>query len=352
MEDAKKVELVPVAVPVAMPVAMPVAVPIATAVLPIQHPRAPHERDAQWMFFAAGLPRKWHVPPFLASLCNGVGAFSLLWNPNYYILQPAFWSAHIMIMVPTYLYLWRCKSSVYQHNGIAISRSARWITLVFYGLYMAYWAFFCYLELSAHPEDPWYDQIGNVFMSFVWYIFFAASSAVYYYTTTLLLQRTAALKLRIHTITSNTTKSDFFAIYDAELEENRRVANRWNLVIFLAILILTINLPADFLSIWVNGTYVTVPGLIIKSAGLIWYLLAICKLNYMETYIQNYLHKHHVLQDDIEELMRYMEVRRVGLNFFGLRITYELLTKIAMIAFNVVLPTLYGLISNNILKLS
>jgi hypothetical protein len=334
--NAQKVECVPLAIPVPLP--------------PQPQPAA-HERYAQRMFFAAWLPRTWRIPPLLAFLSTGIGAFSLLWNPNYYILQPVFWSAHIMIMVPTYLYIWRIKPNVYAHTGIPISRGYRWTTATFYGLFMAYWAYFCYLELSAHPEDPWYDQIGNAFMSIVWYIFFATASAIYYYTTTLLLQRTVAIKNRVHAITPNTTKDEFFVLYESEFEKNRRIANQWNIVIFLAILILIINIPADLLGILINKTFVALPGIVMKTAGLIWYLLAICKLNYMETYIQNYLHKHHLLQADIEEIARYMEVRRIGLNFFGLRITYELLTKIAMIGFNVILPTLYGLVSNNILKL-
>ncbi len=331
----------------------PVVVPLAIApTAPTAPTLAAHERDAQRMFFAACLPRTWRIPPTIAALSTAVGAFSLLWNPNYYILQPAFWSAHIMIMVPTYLYIWRyLKRSIYTHTGVAIPKTTRGITLGFYWAYMAYWAYFCYMELSAHPEDRWYEQVGNVFMSFVWYIFFAMSSAVYYYTTTLLVQRTVILKTHIHALTSNTSKDAFFTWYEAEFEANRRIANQWNLVIFLAILILTINLPADLLGILVNRTFVALPGLIMKSAGLVWYLLAICKLNYMETYIQNYLHKRHVLQGDIDEIMRYMEVRRVGLNFFGLRINYEILTKVAVIGLNVLVPILYGLFSTHILKL-
>lgn len=325
---------------------IPVAVPVATTVLP-----AVHERDSQRMFLAAFLTRRWRLPPLIALLATGVGAFSLLWNPNYYIIQPAFWSAHIMIMVPTYAYLWRIKSAVFQHTGIQIPRLYRWITLVFYWLYMAYWAYFCYLVLSAHPEDLWYEQIGNAFMSVVWYIFFAASSGVYYYTATLLLQRTVAIKNHVHTLTTNVSKEAFFVFYETEFEVNRRIANKWNIILFLAILILTINIPADVLGILMNQSSDALPGVIIKSAGLIWYLLCICKINYMETYIQNYLHKHHMLQADIEEIARYMEVRRIGLNFFGLRITYELLTKIAVIGMNVILPILYGLFSTHILKI-
>ncbi len=314
--------------------------------------RAPHERDIRWMLYAGGLAPKSRIVPTIAFLSTGVGAFSLLWNPTYYLLQPVFWSAHIMMMVPAFLYLWRKRQLLHAYVGIPIQPSYRWITLIFYGFYMLYWAYFSYLEISERHADPWYKQIGHVFMSFVWYIFFAASSAIYYYTATLLLQRTAALKQHVHAITEQTTKEAFFTAYEAEYEANRRIANSWNLIILLVILVLTLNLPADLLGILVNGKFITIPGLIIKSMGLVWYLLTICKLNYMETYVLNYLQKHHILQDSYEEITRYMEVRRLGLNFFGLRITYELLMKVAILGLNVVLPILYGLFSEHILHLN
>lgn len=314
--------------------------------------RAPHERDIYWMFRFAGLPPKNHVIPTIAVLSTGVGAFSLLWNPNYYIFQPVFWSVHTMILIPAFLYLWRNRQTLYTVVGIPVSKAHRWITMAFYGLFMAYWAYFCWVAMMEHRADPWPLQIGHAFMGYVWYIFFSVSSAVYYYTVTLLFQRSAVIKDRVHALTQATTKQAFFTIYETEYETNRRIANTWNLILLLVILVLTLNIPADLLGILVNGKYVVIPGLIIKSAGLIWYLLGICKLNYMETYILNYLHKHHLLQDEHEEIIRYMEVRRLGLNFFGLRITYELIMKVAMLGLNVALPVLYGLFSEQILKLN
>jgi hypothetical protein len=303
------------------------------------------------MFCAAGLPPRSSIVPTLACLTMGIGSFSLLWNPEYYIFQPAFWSAHTMIMVPAFLYLWRIRNKFHTYTGIPIKKIHRFVTLTFYILFIIYWAYFCGFALYEHRADPWHLQIGHVFMGFVWYIFFSVSSAVYYYTATLILQRAAALKTHILALNNSVTNDVFFATYEEEFEKNRQIANSWNLILLLVILILTLNIPADLLAILVNKQFITIPGLIMKSAALVWYLLCICKLNYMETFIHNYLQKHHLLQDNHEEIMRYMEVRRLGLNFFGLRITYGLLMKTAMIGLNVILPTLYGLFSNNILKL-
>lgn len=313
--------------------------------------RAPHERDSLWMFRFAFLPMHNRLLPLIAILSMGVGAFSLLWNPDYYIFQPVFWSAHTMIMVPAFLYLWRIRVTFRNFIGVPIRPSYRWITMIFYGLFMAYWAYFCWVALDEHKSDGLVMQIGHAFMSYVWYIFFSVSSVVYYYTATLLLQRVVSIKKHIVDLSSQTTKEHFFAFYDDEFEKNRQIANNWNIIILLVILILTLNIPADLLGILVNNKLVVIPGLIMKSAGLAWYLLCICKLNYMEQYILNHLHRHHILQDDYDEITRYMEVRRLGLNFFGLRITYNLIMKLAMIGLNVIVPILYGLFSNHILKI-
>jgi hypothetical protein len=345
-------ESIPVAIVVpAAATAGAAAPPAAPAVPTTALHLASHERDAQRMFRLAFLPPRQQFVPLVAFLSTAVGAFSLLWNPNYYILQPVFWSSHIMLMTPAFLYIWRKRAILYESVGIPIRPAYRGITLAFYAIFMIYWAYFSFLELYERIGDPWYKQIGHVFMSFVWYIFFAVSSAIYYYTATLLLQRGETLKAHIYTITHATTKDIFFQTYDEEYEKNRRIGNTWNIIIFLVILVLTLNIPADLLGVLVNKKFIVIPGLIMKSLGLVWYLLCICKLNYMETFVINYLHKHHLFQEDYDELMRYMEVRRLGLNFFGVRITYELLTKIGIIALNVILPTLYGLFSNHILQI-
>lgn len=313
--------------------------------------RAPHERDVLWMFRLSFLPMRNKILPLLAVLSANIGAFSLLWNPDYYIFQPAFWSAHIMILVPAFLYLWRIRVTFRNFYGIAIRPSYRWITMTFCGLFMAYWAYFCWIALYEHRTDAWPMQIAHIFMGYVWYIFFAISSSVYYYTSTLLLQRVVCIKRNISDLTIDTSKERFFYFYDKEFEQNRQIGNNLNIIILLVILVLTLNIPADLLAILVNKKLVVIPGLVMKSAGLIWYLLCICKLNHMETYILNHLHKHHILQDDYDEIIRYMEVRRLGLNFFGLRITYSLLMKVSMLGLNIVMPILYGLFSNRILNI-
>ncbi len=314
--------------------------------------KAIQERDIYWMMHAGCLPRKGRILPILATAWIGVGATSLVWNPTYYVLQKEFWSAHIMLLLPTYLYLCSKRKDLYTTYGKNIRQSHRLITLAFYTLFMIYWAYFAYLELYNNREDPWPEQIGNVFITVTWYIFFAVASAVYYQTATQLLQRAEIVKDHIQTLTKYTTKEDFFKVYETEYEMIRAFGNTWNRIIMLVMFILIINLPADALSIFVKQAWFVLPGLIMKSLGLLWYLWCICKLNYMEKYLQNYIQKHHILQDSYDEITRYMEVRPLFLNFFGLRITFELLMKVLFIGLNLLLPTLYGLISNHIIVLT
>lgn len=134
-------------------------------------------------------------------------------------------------------------------------------------------------------------------------------------------------------------------------ETNRRVANVWNRIIFMSLAVLSLNIPADLLAVFVRGAYFVIVGAVVKIIGIFWYLWCICKLNHMEEYLMAHLHRHHLLQDDFEELTRHLAVRPLGLNFFGVRITYSLVMKIALVGVNVLLPTVYGLISNNILAI-
>lgn len=314
--------------------------------------KAVFELDVHRMMRAGCLPNQGRIIPSLTIVSIGIGACSLAWNPTYYIHQKEFWSVHIMLLFPTYMYIWAQRKQFYETLGKNIQPIHRVISLVFYWLFMAYWAYFCYLELYENRLDPWPEQIGNVFMAIVWYIFFAVASALYYFTATKLLQRAEIIKEHVKTLTKYTSKEDFFHVYDHQYEALRRFGNIWNRMILLVIFVLVINLPADAMSIFVKKAWFVIPGLVMKSLGLLWYIWCICKVNYMEQYLQGHIHKHHILQDSYDEITRYMEVRPLFLNFFGLKITFELVMKILMIGLNLLLPTLYGLFSNQIISLS
>lgn len=353
-----------------------------------------HIRDVERIWVLAALPQatnrftRWVVPS-LSTAALAVACFSPLWHPNYYIHQSTFWASHMVFILPTYMYLvrrrhaWGAQGFLDTVAAIAVPSTEpkakpkdeeagehvgntgtpktanlqirplyRRITLAFYALYMAYWAYFCGFALYEHRADPWPLQIGNAYMAIAWYLFFAVASAVYFYTTILMLVRAADMKRHILALDEHTTKETFFRVYDDMYETNRRVANVWNRIIFLSLAVLSLNIPADLLAVFVRGAYFVIVGAIVKIFGIFWYLWCICKLNHMEEVLMAHLHRHHLLQDDFEELTRYLSVRPLGLNFFGVRITYSFVMKIALLGVNVLLPTVYGLISNNILAIA
>ena len=314
--------------------------------------------DSRRMFAAAGLhPYKSRLLkygiPFLVNLILGVACFSPLWYPAYYVHQTEIWTAHLVLIIPCYNYIlvqrhkW---SSVIPRDHITIQTAYRVISLVFYWLFMTYCVYFVGCMFYFNRAVAWPHQIGNVAMGLAWYLFFAISSATYYFTATMFLQRARYIKSTIKRLKgSMDLAQDLYTLYDTEFKKNRRMGRVWNRIVFIVLVVLAANIPIDAIAIYVKKAYFDIPSIIVKLFGLTWYLLTICKVNHMETYLITYLRKHHYLEENIEQIEEYIRVRPIGLNFYGLRITYDYVTKSVLLLVNLLIPTLYGLIQNHVL---
>jgi hypothetical protein len=316
------------------------------------------EIDTNRMFAIAGLHPfqnkfwKYAIPIFVNAVLV-TACFSPLWYPAYYIHQTEIWTAHLVILIPCYNYLvakrykWT-EVTFCDHNDIR--KAYRNITLTFYCLFMSYYVYFACYMIYFNREKPWPYQIGNALMALAWYFFFSISSATYYFTATTFLQKALFIKKKIKTLKlSNNLGSDFFLIYDGQFKSLRRFNNVWNRIVFIVLVVLCANIPIDTIAVLVKKAYFDIPGIVIKLFAVFWYLITICKLNHMELFTTNYLRKHHYLQDRMEEIESYIRVRPIGVNFFGIKITYEYLAKLLLIGVNLLLPTIYGLVTNNIL---
>jgi hypothetical protein len=316
------------------------------------------ETDVMRMFLLAGLhpytwkPIKYGVPAFV-NACLVIGSLAPLWYPDYYLHQTEIWTAHLVLAIPCYNYILVQRHqwpSVSFHEHTEIRPLYRRITLGFYVLFMVYYAYFAAYMIYANSHRPWPFQIGNIVMGFSWYFFFAISSATYYCTATTFLQKALFVKKKIKALkVSNNLLLDFYTMYDAQFRSLRRYNNVWNRIIFIVLVVLIANIPIDAIAVVVKKAYFDAPGIVIKCFAVLWYLVTICKLNHMEHYTVTYLRKHHWLEENMEAIEQYIQIRPIGLNFFGIKITFEYLAKLLVLAVNLLIPTAYGLIKNNVL---
>lgn len=285
-----------------------------------------------------------------------IGCLSPLWYPKYYLAQTSIWTSHIVLLIPCYNYVFYLRNKwneVSLLENVKISKYIHYTSFIFYIIFMLYWAYFAGVTLYENSKYGIAFQFGNIFMSIVWYLFFSTSSALYYYTSILIIQRSITIKKQIKSLKlSNNLKDEFFSIYNNEYKKNRKLGNIWNRIIFIVFLVLLFNIPIDLIAIFFKNVLYYIPGVIIKSFGFIWYIICICKLNHMQKYTISFLHKHHFLQNDIEEINKYSIVRPLCLNFYGIKITFEFVMKMLLIIINLIIPTIYGLFSNKIFKLN
>lgn len=224
--------------------------------------------------------------------------------------------------------------------------------MIFYVLYLIYWLYFAIIQFSTHSQNNVLIQVGNTLMSTAWFFFFTTAAVLYYFICVKLSQRADNIRMWLKTIKNKKPDLDtFYLEYNFHYKRIRIFGSYWNLLIFVGFLLLTIHIPIDLISILVNKYYYDTFGLVVKLSSLLWYLWRICELNEYESYIVSFLYKHRIYStEQIEELEKYFNYRPLGLDFYGIKINKAFIIKIVLLVLNLVVPTLYALLSTSLLS--
>jgi hypothetical protein len=287
--------------------------------------------------------------------------FSLYWYPTYYIAQPIIWTLDLVIVFITYNYLYYLLqfTNETQLDNYDIIPWKKNINLFFYGIFMIYWFYFLVIQFYIHSEPNVLIQLGNIYMSFSWYLFFSIMALLYYYICNRLLQRSEELKdwlkglkkkYKNQSIRLIHNDNDFYKEYNLNYNIIKNFAKYWNFLIFIGFILLIAHIPIDLIAIVYLKQLFDIPGVIIKTSALVWYLYCICQLNDYEDKIIPYLYKHRIYNDDqIEYISKYIKYRQLGLNFYGIKISGTFIIKYLIIAINLLVPTIYAVFSKNII---
>jgi hypothetical protein len=290
--------------------------------------------------------------------------FSMYWYPNYYLNQPIIYTLDLVIIFITFNYLYyllQINNDIESYSSKEMYEIIPWkrnVNLFFYSIFMIYWFYFMIVSFYTHSESKVLIQLGNIYMSFSWYIFFSTISLLYYYICDRLLRRAGHIKswlkqLKVKyknkSIELKHDDTDFYNEYNLHYNIIKNFAKYWNFLIFIGFILLIAHIPIDLISVIILKQIYDVPGIIIKTAGLIWYLYCICQLNDYEDKIVPYLYKHRIYSDDqIEYISKYIKYRPLGLNFYGIKISGSFITKYLIIGINLLVPVLYTLLSKNL----
>ena len=294
------------------------------------------------------------IVPILINPILVAGILSLLYYPSYYKFYPIIYSIDQSIALVVYDYLlylqndW-ATASCFEHTKI--KRFDENVSLGFYMLFMLYWLYDGIIQFSNHNDNDVLIQFGNILMSFVWYIYFSISSFLYYFICIKLEQRAQSIETWLKTLKQNPSNiEDFYKGYKVHRKAIKNFSRNWNFIIFMGFVILTYHIPIDLINVFHNRVYTDAAGIVIKSSGLAWYTYKICYLNLYDKKVISYLYKHRLYSpDEISEIEKYAAYHELGLNFYGIKIEGSLIVKVALITINLILPTIYALLSNRII---
>jgi hypothetical protein len=187
-----------------------------------------------------------------------------------------------------------------------------------------------------------------------WYFFFSTAAALYYFICVKLQQRAQALHDWLEeTWHTHSNIEDFYKKYNHHYVIIQRFGRYWNFIIFLGIILLTFHIPIDLISIVYDKNYYDIYGFVIKTTSLAWYIYSICHLNDYETRVLPFLYKHRLYSmADMEMITKYVEYRPLGLPFYGIKINSGFFIKLILLMANLVIPSIYSLVSKNIINIS
>lgn len=320
----------------------------------------PCERHIDRMFFLTFLPAirsrhclvRWCTPIVMNTILVGAW-FCPLYYPAYYPTQGLIWTADIVLITFVYNYIiylqknWET-TSCYEHTQV--SPIVHRVSITFYCLYLIYWFYFAVIQFNQHNEKNVLIQFGNTLMSSAWWLFFSTAALIYYYICIKLSQRSRGLREWMKQLrTERPTLDVFYEQYNGHYKKARQLAKFWNFIIFVGFVLLTIHVPIDLISILYQKYYYDIFGLIVKLTSLLWYVWRICDLNEYENSLIAYSYKYRLFSlEHIKELEQYIVYRPLGLDFYGIKINKAFVIKISLVVFNLLLPTVYALLSSHV----
>jgi hypothetical protein len=292
--------------------------------------------------------------PITALLFVTGAVFSPFYYPNYYLYQKEIYSIDLATMSIVYSYLsyiyldWEKKNS-FEH--VTVSRVDENVSLGFYALFMVYWLYDAIIQFSVHSEKNILIQVGNVYMSTAWYIYFSTSSILYYFICIKLSQRAQSIKDWLKSLKhARPPIAEFYQSYKIHHKAIKVFGRNWNFIVLMGFIILTYHIPIDLLNIVVNRKYTDIAGILVKTLGLGWYTYKICALNDVDGQVVPYLYKHNLYtREEMKAIEKYAQYHDLGLNFYGIKISGASIVKVGLLLINLIIPTIYALASNQLI---
>ena len=316
------------------------------------------EKHIKIMFSITLIPliktRYYKILPMIACAAVTGAIFAPIYYPTYYLYQPEIYGidmATICIVYSYLSYIYFLQESKESKESIETSPMfEHLVSLGFYILFMAYWLYDAIIQFSIHSERDVLIQLGNVYMSTAWYIYFSTSSLLYYFICIKLAQRAQSINDWLKTLKRTRPElTEFYASYKLHHKAIKVFGRSWNFIIVMGFIILTYHIPIDLFNVLLNHRYTDIAGVVVKTLGLGWYTYKICRLNDIDSKVVPYLYKHSLYSaEEMTAIEKYAIYHELGLNFYGIKISGSLIIKAGLLIINLIIPTIYAIMTNTV----
>lgn len=235
------------------------------------------------------------------------------------------------------------------------------ISFGFYCLFMLYWLYDSTVKFVYINDKDILIQLGNCFMMIAWYFYFSIACFLYFFICIKLSYHTHYIIKFNEYLNEEKRKKEtdeflsinfFYIHYDINVRSIQKFNMDWNALILLGFVILIYHIPIDIVNVIYNYKYTDIIGIIMKTSALSWYTYQICWINNQTTNIISNLYKNRIFDsENISTVEKYLQYNEFSVNLYGFKIDGSSLIKFLFFFINLVIPTIYAIVSNNFLKI-
>jgi hypothetical protein len=240
-----------------------------------------------------------------------------------------------------------------------------------YKFYFIYGSFFLYslyafvftLFQWADPTVVWTSYwwvAGRVIVGLSWCYFFMLAGCIFIYIQAVcdILDRrvTKWISTDMSSFcrpTNEDTSEDmnrkmnwFYHQYERFFEECWTFTEGWKSYILIALIFISFRIPLSIAYIFYEQNLYEVPTLLFQSTNWLLLMHSISSLNEKPKMLLKELYTNRIFSNEIMEgILVYTKYKKLGMSIYGIRPTFEIITKLTIFMVNLVLPVLLATLS-------
>ncbi len=226
-------------------------------------------------------------------------------------------------------------------------KSLRLITMSF--IIIALYCQICIpISLKVSNDTTTIQILASILIGHYWLFFYMICCSIFLYINVYCMGQTTVIRNWMKGLKRRTQPTDIDSIYQMYnhfYKTTKRFNQNWINVVLITFCMLSFRIPISFVLVVYKKFTFEIILLIFYIYAWFQLLIPICELNKLNDFFKTYFYKHDIIDNKfIEPLLKYNEIRTLGISFYGFMPSYKHIMSVVIIVSNVIIPTFISFI--------